>query len=269
MEMHAQVEKYEQTMNPKKNQETKDQSNGSVDGGVTADGGRANVNNDEVDQPVYHVIEPTNRHPYQISLRSRAEEDIVNDAKRKRIMLHMCEQPVSGEEINCSPYSIAHLKGLRSLNLASCNRISDVSLKYAFKFNELEVLSLAKCQQVSVTGIECIVVTCPSIKVLNLSDCHNLSDQAIDVLTRLKRLTYLHIERCSQLTDFSLDSIALNCKRLKYLDVRGCRAMCSEPSLRLENLRSLQRILMSKPGPYIQTTGFGKQPKAPPMPSSF
>lgn len=256
-----------------KNQETKDAAkakDAAKDGGGSTDCGQPNVNNDEVDQPMYHMIEPMNRHPYQISLRSRAEEDIVNDAKRKRIMLHMCEQPVSKEEINCSPYSIARLKGLRSLNLASCNRISDVSLKYAFKFNELETLSLAKCQQVSLTGIECIVVTCPSIKVLNLSDCHNLTDQAIDLISeRMKRLTYLHIERCSQLTDFSLDSIALNCKRLKCLDVRGCRAMCSEPSLRLENLRSLQRILMSKPGPYIQTTGFGKQPKAPPMPTSF
>lgn len=257
MDMSSQVEKYELMQN-----RTNNQSN------EVAGAGASVSDDDEVDQPVYEVVMNHDHNPYHISLRSRAEEDIVTDAKRKRIMLHMCEQPLNQNGINCSSYSIARLKGLHSLNLASCNRISDVSLKYAFNFPELQSLSLSKCQQISVTGIECIVNTCPSIKTLNLSDCHNLTDQAIDLISaRMKRLTHLYIERCSQISDFSLDSIAMNCKRLKLLDVRGCRSVCSEPNLRVENLRSLQRILMSKPGPYMTT--YGKQPKAPPMPSTF
>lgn len=212
------------------------------------------------------------RHPYQISLRSKAEEDIVNDAKRKKIMLEMCDQTINKEEINCSQYSIRRLKGLRTLNLSSCNRITDVSLKYAFEFLELKTLSLSKCQQVSSIGLDAILTTCPSLEELNLSECHNINDHAIDAITRkLHRLTHMHIERCSQLTDHTLDYIALNCKRLKYLDVRGCRSMCSEPNLRLEHLRSLKRIVMSKPGPYMpplyETTV--KAPKAPPLPPSF
>lgn len=212
------------------------------------------------------------RHPYQISLRSKAEEDIVNDAKRKRIMLEMCDQTLNKEEINCSLYSIRRLKGLRSLNLSSCNRITDVSLKYAFEFLELKTLSLSKCQQVSSIGINAILITCPSLEQLNLSECHNINDHTIEAITRkLHRLTHLHIERCSQLTDHTLDYIALNCRRLKHLDVRGCRSMCGEPSLRLEHVRSLKRIVMSKPGPYMpsmyETTM--KAPKAPPIPPSF
>lgn len=262
--MHDQVEKYEQMLI--RNQNAAEQT--EPDGSSVPDDVENDANNqpDEAALPIPH--EPAQRNPYHISLRSKAEEDIVNDAKRKRVMLHMCEQPLNKEEINCSPYSIARLRGLRSLNLASCNRISDVSLKYAFDFLELEALSLSKCQQISAVGIDCLLTKCPSIRILNCSDCHNLTDQAIDMISaRSKRLTHLHIERCSQLTDFSLDSIALNCKRLKFLDVRGCRGICPEPCLKLENLRSLQRILMSKPGPYMAP--FGKQPKAPPMPTSF
>lgn len=197
--------------------------------------------------------EPANRNPYHISLRSKMEEEIVNDSKRKMILLHMCEQMThDDEQLNCSRYSITNLKGLRSLNLASCNQVTDVSLKYAFDFLELHTLSLSKCQQITATGIEGL--KCPSIKVLNLSNCHNLCDHAIDIISsKLKRLTYLHIERCSQLTDISLDSISRNCTHLKYIDVRGCRAMSSEPSLKLQSLRSLQQILVSKPGPYIDT----------------
>ncbi|XP_031631590.1 dynein regulatory complex subunit 6 [Contarinia nasturtii] len=255
MEMQSQMRIYEQTSNSKQNVKSDSSPNTSQE---------IDNSHDELDQP----IERINRQSFHISLRSRAEEEIVNDAKRKRIMLHMYEQPINCTQyqMNCTQYSIARLKGLRSLNVASCNRISDVSLKYAFEFRELETLSLSKCQQISAIGIEYVVIKCPSIKVLNLSDCHNLTDPAIEMISKkLRRLTHLHLERCSQLTDSSLDSIAMHCKRIKFLDVRGCRSICSEPNLRLDNLRSMQRILISKPGPYQMQ----KQPKAPPMPPPF
>lgn len=192
-----------------------------------------------------------NPNPHHISLRSKMEQQIVNESRRKVSLLNMCEQLANNGELNSSRYySIANLKGLRSLNLASCNRITDISLKYAFDFLELEKLSLSKCQQITAVGMEGL--KCPSIKVLNLSDCHNLCDHGIHVIsTSLKRLTYIHIERCIQLTDISLDSISKHCKHLKYIDVRGCRSMCSEPRLKLQTVHSLQQILVSKPGPYI------------------
>lgn len=285
MEMYSKVEKYEKTkleLDQRQNNDNAAAAAGSSSSNADESNQNNNNNNnclDLVDHPIEELRrelqidnEPSMvRQPLHISLRSKAEEDIVNDAKRKKTMLTMCEQPVNKEEINCSPYSIARLKGLRTLNLTSCNRISDVSLKYTFDFNELKTLSLSKCQQVSAVGVECCLAKCPSIEELNLTECHNLTDQAIEMITmKLKRLTHLHLERCSQLTDFSLDSIALNCKRLKYLDVRSCRSMCSEPNLRLEHMRSLHRILMSKPGPYMVSFEPNvKQPKAPPLPSSF
>lgn len=213
-----------------------------------------------------------NRHPYRISLRSKAEEDIVNDAKRKKIIQDMCDLSASSQEINCSQYTISRLRGLRILNLSACNHITDVSLRYCFNFLELKTLSLAKCQQISSVGIASFLQRCPSIEVLNLSECHNVNDKAIEWITVfLKRLTHLHIERCSQLTDHSLDYISVNCKRIKFLDVRGCRSMCSEPNLRVEHLRSLKQVIMSKPGPYLSSMyeTSVKPPKAPPLPSSF
>lgn len=212
-------------------------------------------------------VEQKNRNPHYISLCSKMEEDIVNDSKHKKSLLHLCEQLTSNQEYDYSQYSVARLKGLRSLNLASCNRITDVSLKYAFNFLELEALSLSKCQQITAEGFESATLKCPSIKVLNLSDSHNVCDRAIDIISlRLKRLTHLHIERCSQLTDSSLDSVARHCSRLKFIDVRGCRSMCAEPSLKLQTVRSLQQILVSKPGPYIDNSN-GKRPTPPPQPN--
>lgn len=278
--MNTQVENYEQTkiaLDQKQNLnascEQKDEASSLNEIPPQIDNN--DVRNDVVDHPIEELRrgiqsnnESENREPYHISLGSKAEDDIVKDAKRKKIMLNMCDQLINKQEINCSPYSIARLKGLRSLNLSSCNRISDVSLKYTFDFIELKELSLSRCQQISVIGIECLLAKCPSIEILNLSECHNLTDQAIDMITiKLIRLTHLHIERCSQLTDFSLDSIAVNCKRIKYLDLRGCRSMGIEPNLRLEHIRSLHRILISKPGPYMPS--YGKHPKPPPLPSNI
>lgn len=209
---------------------------------------------------------------YRISLRSRAEEEIVNDAKRKKVMLEMCEQNINGDASNSCRYSITRLRGLRILNLSTCNRISDVSLRYNFKFLELKSLNLSRCQQISSEGIEACLPQCPSLEIINLSECHNINDRAIEAIaTQVKRLTHLHIERCIHLTDHSLDHIAVNCKRLRFLDVRGCRSMCSQPNLRVEHIRSLKQIVSSKPGPYLPAMDATtvKRPKPPPMPSAF
>lgn len=275
MEMSAQVEKYEQiklAIDEKQSAKQESESD-QADGQAASSGSKndhiADHQIEELRRGIQMNSDPIDRNSYHISLRSKAEEDIVNDAKQKKMLLVMGDQLVGErDDMNCSEYSINRLKGLRSLNLTSCNRISDVSLKYAFDFIELKTLSLSKCQQISATGIEYLIRKCPSIETINLSECHNINDCAVAMMAKqLKRLRSLHIERCSQLTDRSLDSIAVNCKGLKFLDVRGCRSMNGEPNLRLDHIRSLQRILLSKPGPYIMSTS--KQPKAPPSPSSF
>lgn len=243
---------------------------------LAADAGiSSNLNNQNpIEEPRRDVLvsEAPQRSAVGISLRLRAEEEIVNDAKRKKMMLELCEQNANCDDPNSSHYSITRLRGLRVLNLSTCNRISDVPLKYNFQFLELKSLNLSRCQQISSEGIEACLPLCPSLEVIDLSQCHNITDRAINAITtQVKRLTHLHIERCIHLTDHSLDHIALNCTRLRTLDVRGCRSMCSQPNLRLEHIRSLKQVASSKPGPYVPLTdGFEmKRPHPPPMPSSF
>lgn len=236
--------------------------------------------------------DPSNRNPYKISLRSKAEADIVNDAKRKRQMQARYE----GEEVALaeaaasaafssddddacgsnaaaavSPsmcdtaqlsYSINRLRGLRTLDLTGCTRLTDVWLRYSFRLPELRSLSLANCQQISAWGVERLVRRgCPSLEHVDLSDCHNVSDKAVQLLAiHLRRLTQLRLERCAMLTDHSLDHLAVHCERLRELNVRGCRSMCSEPAMRLVSLRSLRVCEQSKPGPYLDV--YAKRPES-------
>lgn len=194
--------------------------------------------------------EPPRSQHFKISLRTKAEEEIVGDAMKKNAMMQMAME-INLQDQESSNYSIARLRGLRVLKLGSCNKISDVSLIYNFKLPELKEINLSKCQQISIVGIKALVENCPSLEVLNLSECHNISDKCIELIARkLPRLTTLNISRCFQLTDFSLDYIALYCKRIRELNVLGCRYMSDEPHLRLANADSLKNISFSKPGPY-------------------
>lgn len=151
----------------------------------------------------------------KISLRSKAEDDIVRDANRKRALFAVYELNQIDENM-MDGFSIQQLKGLRSLNLKGCNKITDVSLKYGLKFLELQRLYLSNCQQITLVGMETLVVNCPSIEEIDLSDCYNINDKTIQLLTaKLSRLRALHISGCTQLTDHSLDAILVNCKCLQ------------------------------------------------------
>lgn len=178
---------------------------------------RAHIDANEAESPL-EVIERAlygrMQDYYKISLGSKAEDEIKSDAMRKQAMREICELNVSENKL--SGHSVTGLKGLRVLKLSGCIKVSDVSLKYCFKFPELKQLSLARCQQITIEGIDALVQNCPSIEVLDLSECHNISDKAIELVTKkLNRLTSLTLERCIQLTDFTLDYILINCKHLR------------------------------------------------------
>lgn len=248
-------------------EENKSLINGKVPSKENVQNEQNNAGGENLMNAVREAMNQNERHPFKISLRSKAEEEIVNDAKRKKVMLEMYEHNDSNADY--SGYSINGAKGLIRLTLTACNKITDVSLKYSFNLLELKEVSFSKCQQISSIGMESLVKKCPSLEILNLSECHNISDKTIEMITiHLKRLTHLYLERCTQLSDHSLDHIAVNCTALKYLDVRSCRAMCSEPNLRLVNLTTLKHISMSKPGPYLVDvdTITMKRPRPPPMP---
>lgn len=215
------------------------------DGGLTGmsmkekmDNFEANKDNKETEEkaePIVsgHILLPEpQRPPVKISLRTKAEEEIVSDALRKKAMMQMAME-INLKEQESSNFSIARLSGLRVLKLGSCNKISDVSLIFNFKLPELTEVNLSKCQQISFDGIKALVGSCPGLEIVDLSECHNITDKCIElVATKLPRLKNLNISRCFQLTDYSLDYIAMNCTRIRDLNVLGCRNMSDEPNLR-------------------------------------
>jgi F-box and leucine-rich repeat protein 9 len=205
------------------------------------------------------------QNPVKICLKSKAEREIVEDADRKRAMLQLAKE-INLQDQKSSNFSIARLRGLRSLKLSGCNKVSDVSLIFNFKFLELREIDLSKLQQISIQGIKELVENCPALEVVNLSECHNINDRCIELITRkLPRLTTLNIARCYQLTDFSLDYIAVNCKRIRTLKLGGNRHMSDEPHLKLVSLETLRDISSIHGGSELENSS--KIPRAPAFPS--
>lgn len=158
------------------------------DAGLTGMGKVETEGDDEV--PMSDYDEPDVAHP-RIYLGSRAEEEIVRDARRKRDVMRMCEKLTTD---SFTGYSLARIKGLRELDVSSCNKITDVSLTYAFNFKELVKLNLSRCQQITHEGLEHLVKNCPSIEYFNLTDCYNLKDEAVkEIVKGLSRLQHLEL----------------------------------------------------------------------------
>lgn len=210
------------------------------------------------DGPIMSNIEESHMSP-KIHLGSRAEEEIVRDARRKRDVMLMCEKLTMD---SYTGYSLARMQSLKELDISGCNRITDVSLTYAFNFKELINLNLSRCQQITYDGIEHLVKNCPSIEYFNLTDCYNLKDDAVNEIVKgLHRLKQLELRGCNQLSDKTLEAISNHCCKLQFLDVQGCRNMSPDLACSIGSLpSSLHTILMSKPGPYIED---GKKNRAP------
>nr|XP_012148962.1 PREDICTED: F-box/LRR-repeat protein 4 isoform X2 [Megachile rotundata]XP_012148963.1 PREDICTED: F-box/LRR-repeat protein 4 isoform X2 [Megachile rotundata] len=225
--------------------------------------------NNEYAESVQVVHEPEfTESRLRISLRSRAEEEIVRDANRKREVMKHCENVVRPVDSNVfSGFSLSRLKCLRELDLSGCNRITDLSLKHAFAFPELKILNLSQCQQITHVGLYFLSKNNPVIEDLNLNQCHNISDIGISYLAqRLHRLKRLIIQECSQLTDHTLDAIKLYCKSLHYLDTRYCRGMSVAG---LESLTHLYVDWFRHIDHIVSSEHELPPPPAPPLPSSL
>ncbi|XP_076177721.1 uncharacterized protein LOC143151999 isoform X2 [Ptiloglossa arizonensis] len=237
------------------------QCNYVSDAGLTGMGA-GNHENVENTQDVYEPEFTETR--LRIALRSKAEEEIVHDADQKLEVTNLCENMSRPLDLKtfCG-FSLIRLKCLRELDLSGCYRITDVSLKHAFTFPELKILNLSQCEQVTHVGLDYLSRNNPAIEVLNLSLCRNISDIGISYLAqRLHRLKRLLIQTCSQLTDQSLESIRLYCKNLQYLDTRYCWGMTvtSIKNLKHLNIHWIKHTDENFPENEIP-------PPAPPLPS--
>ncbi|EAL38830.3 AGAP011928-PA, partial [Anopheles gambiae str. PEST] len=108
-------------------------------------------------------------------------------------------------------------RNVRKLYLGLLTNMSDAAL------TKLKEISLARLLQISDHGIERLALGCPSLEVVDFSECRTITDRCIEIITKCEpRLTTLKLQNCTQITDKAIRHIVENCRVLRVLNIRGC-----------------------------------------------
>lgn len=120
--------------------------------------------------------------------------------------------------------SLPHLRKLKRLDISRIPSITDDTLNLISTHigKRLEVLYVKGLRQISNQGIVHLVKSCFNLRVLDVSDVHQLSDDAgIAIGNNLAKLEVLHGKDNYKLTNQSVDIVTRNCKQLVQITLWG------------------------------------------------
>ncbi len=121
-------------------------------------------------------------------------------------------------------------KSLTSLNLSSCERITEESLKaIAQNCKDLSRRNLTLCKHIADEDLKALAENCKGLKHLSLAWCAKVTNEGIKAITAsCKELTHLYLDNCYKVTDEILKAIATNCKELTRLNLVNCYKVTDE-----------------------------------------
>ncbi len=136
----------------------------------------------------------------RIFLGSKAEAEIVSGAQQSKILAELeREADVRAD----AKLRIDSLPRLRSLDVGSVARLTNLSLLTSFRFADL--------------------------RSVDLSGCRSLTDAGFSALARCNpRLESVRAKQCELLGDLGLAALLWGARRLRELDLEGCRGVTSE-----------------------------------------
>lgn len=86
----------------------------------------------------------------------------------------------------------------------------------------LEHLNLSHVTGITEDLMQHILTNCKTIINLNIEFCQDISDKSLKNLKHLKNLEYLNVSCIEKLTGEFMIQLAINCKRLKHLNLFNC-----------------------------------------------
>ena len=111
---------------------------------------------------------------------------------------------------------------LTSVDLSDCP-IGDSSLRLLVSScPSLSSLLLRRCADLTDLAPSLLASRCPKLLRLSLAHCPQLTDQGASCLSSLPMLAHLSLAGLPLLTDTCIPPLARHCKRLSYLNLRGC-----------------------------------------------
>ena len=131
------------------------------------------------------------------------EDDNVSCLPESLQSLSICWQSTQVSMQNFLDYLSYNLLELKYLDLGGCNELTDNGLKSICKLPKLEELRICGNENITGSGFGRMVF----LKKLICEECENLQDDGlIKLLRSAKKLEYLNIEDCSEITNTTIDA---------------------------------------------------------------
>ncbi|XP_046839843.1 dynein regulatory complex subunit 6-like isoform X2 [Xenia sp. Carnegie-2017] len=127
-------------------------------------------------------------------------------------------------------------KNLQDLNVSECEGIDDEVIKsIAAGCSSLLYLNLSRCN-ISDAALRSLARNCVNLQYLNVSFCRGFTDKGLGYVSHGKgarKLSYLDLSGCEQVTEFGFMSLSLGCLSLSTLVLNNL------PELRDDDLQML------------------------------
>jgi len=117
-------------------------------------------------------------------------------------------------------------KKLKSLDLGchvagNSNITDEAVLALASKCTKLESLGLNSCYNITDAAVKAVASRCKKLTDLDLMYSSTITDEALAALSACKKLRYLNLEGCDNITDAAVMALVSACKELVWLDLDG------------------------------------------------
>ncbi|ERM95580.1 F-box/LRR-repeat protein 3 [Amborella trichopoda] len=119
--------------------------------------------------------------------------------------------------------SLSNCSELICLKIGICLNITDKGLSYVgSSCSKLRELDLYRSIGIADSGIAAIAHGCPSLEMINMSYCTEITNCSLISLSKCQRLNVLEIRGCQHISSIGLSAIASGCRHLTKLDVKKC-----------------------------------------------
>ena len=152
----------------------------------------------------------------KIFLGSRAEAELLEDIKLTE------SSSKAMKKAQVSLQGIGKLRKLHRLELENV-KLTEVSLKFAFKFDDLRIINLNFCKYVRDDGFKHLVDNNPFLEVLTTKQTEISGPTVAHLVRKCARLIRLDFEGCQMLTNEAVKSFPKYCNNMRALDVSFCR----------------------------------------------
>jgi len=147
---------------------------------------------------------------------------------------------------NCLKALAQHCPGLRSLEMAVCNRVTDEHVQQlAQRCRRLRAVDFTRCPRLTDASLVALAQNCGQLRMVSVSCAAKVTDAGVKTLAaQLNGLRELDVTGCHLITNEGLASLAKNSPQLQTLSLGGLREVTDAGVASLADCGELRSVVL-------------------------